>query len=196
MGCGTERYGVGMDDAARTRVVDTVGELFYRDGISATGVSRLVDELGMSKQTLYREFGSKDGLIAAVLEAHGPATLTFFTDGAEARAHEPAEQLVALFEVLAETLTAPGFRGCRFLNAVAELPEADHPGRLAATEHKRALRAWIEQRARRAGLARPRALAAQLLMLFDGALADAQLLDLRPADLIDGAGHLIDAARR
>lgn len=185
-----------MSDGMRERVVDSAGALFYRDGINATGVSRLVDELGMSKQTLYREFGSKDGLIAAVLEAHGPLTLAFFTDGAAARAQEPAEQLLALFEVLAETLTTPDFHGCRFLNAAAELPDADHPGRLAAADHKRALRGWMEQRARRAGLARPRALAAQLLMLFDGALSDAQLLDLRPADVTDGARRLIDAARR
>ena len=54
--------------SARDRILDTVSQLFYRDGYHAVGIDTIVERSGVAKMTLYRHFPSKDDLIAAYLE--------------------------------------------------------------------------------------------------------------------------------
>src|SRR6478735_4271045 len=51
---------------ARQRILNTATDLFYREGINATGVERLASEASVSKRTLYQHFPSK----AAVVEEY------------------------------------------------------------------------------------------------------------------------------
>lgn len=176
-------------------MLESAAALFYRDGIAATGMASLAYELRASKATIYTEFGNKEELVAAALRHHDGPTLAYFVESAAALAADPSEQLVALFAVLAETVDRVDYRGCRFLNAAAELADPGHPARAVISDHKRSLGAWFERTARLGGLARPRALAAQLLMLFDGALAGGVAVEIRSADLVDAAQILVDAHR-
>ena len=43
-------------------------ELFYSRGYDATGVQEIVDRAGVTKPTLYYYFGSKKGLLKAILD--------------------------------------------------------------------------------------------------------------------------------
>src|ERR1700761_3728474 len=52
---------------ARQRILDTAAELFYRDGINATGVERLAAEASVSKRTLYQHFPSKTDVVEEYL---------------------------------------------------------------------------------------------------------------------------------
>ena len=54
---------------ARQRILDTAAELFYRDGINATGVERLAAESSVSKRTLYQHFPSKTAVVEEYLRA-------------------------------------------------------------------------------------------------------------------------------
>ncbi len=56
---------------ARQRILQTAAELFYRDGINATGVERLAAESSVSKRTLYQHFPSKTAVVEEYLRAHG-----------------------------------------------------------------------------------------------------------------------------
>jgi AcrR family transcriptional regulator len=56
------------EPSARERLVKTVLELFYQEGIRAIGIDRVVERSGVSKSPLYRTFASKDELIAAFAE--------------------------------------------------------------------------------------------------------------------------------
>jgi len=53
--------------AAETRqhILDVAEELFYWQGIHATGIDRIVVEAEVAPTTLYRLFGSKDDLMVA-----------------------------------------------------------------------------------------------------------------------------------
>lgn len=44
--------------------------LFYESGYDAVGVQQIVDSAGVSKPTLYYYFGSKQGLLEALLNEH------------------------------------------------------------------------------------------------------------------------------
>ena len=47
---------------ARQRIINTALELFYRQGYLATGINQVIAESGVSKNTFYYYFPSKDDL--------------------------------------------------------------------------------------------------------------------------------------
>lgn len=58
-------------DPVRTRaaILQAATPLLYQRGLDGIGVAELCARIGVSKETLYRHFGTKDGLVAALLEA-------------------------------------------------------------------------------------------------------------------------------
>lgn len=106
---------------ARERILLTAHELFYREGIRATGVDRVIAEAGVAKLTFYRHFPGKNDLVLAVLEHRHTCWMAWF-NAALAR-HRPGNgsALAALVPTVAEWLRDEQFRGCAFLNAVGEL---------------------------------------------------------------------------
>src|SRR5580693_7044872 len=54
--------------ATREHVLAVASELFYWNGIRATGIDRVAAEAGVAPTTLYRVFASKDDLIGAYIE--------------------------------------------------------------------------------------------------------------------------------
>jgi AcrR family transcriptional regulator len=101
---------------ARTRILNAASELFYFDGINATGVGRIATKASVSKRTLYQHFPSKTALVEEYLRQLRQEA------GAETSAEKPKktprEQLLALFDI------ADGddarMRGCPFHNAAVE----------------------------------------------------------------------------
>jgi AcrR family transcriptional regulator len=57
---------VVMDN--RQRILDCAMDLFAKQGYDAVGVQEIVDAAGITKPTLYHYFGSKNGLLQALLE--------------------------------------------------------------------------------------------------------------------------------
>jgi AcrR family transcriptional regulator len=150
-------------------LLDTATELFYERGIGATGVDAVVAASGVSKPTLYAQFGSKSELVAAVLERRHTRRMASLQAALAARAEDPRGRLLAVFDWLADWYVAEGSRGCAFLNAAAELPDPADPGREVARRQKRWTRDYLAGLARQAGLAEPERLGSQLLLLMDGA---------------------------
>src|ERR1700730_3754572 len=100
---------------ARQRILDTAAELFYRDGINATGVERLAAESSVSKRTLYQHFPSKTAVVEEYLRSIEDSVANNPLEGAD---QAPRERLLAVFQAP----TAPGgrLRGCPFHNAAVE----------------------------------------------------------------------------
>ena len=88
---------------------------------------------------------------------------------------------VSVFDALGEWFEHPEFHGCMFINAAAEYQVPDSPILAAAAEHKRHVYAYLQELALEAGLRRPRQLAAQLILLINGAIATAQIDPEAPA---------------
>src|SRR5216683_1073771 len=97
----------------RQRLLDTAGELFYRLGINAAGVDLISREAGVSKRTLYQQFGSKDQLVAESLAAHGASILGLYIPAGD-DASTPRELILAVFEGISVWSASAGFRGCPF----------------------------------------------------------------------------------
>lgn len=156
------------NDEARARILKSAGELFYSEGINTVGVDRISALAPVSKRTLYQRFPTKDDLITEYLKTTGEVTYhSLFSTSAESA--PPVERILDVFRALEEQSTHAEYRGCRFLNAVAELPDASHPAREVALHFKNRMVDFFAQQAARAGAADPRELGEHLLMLLDGA---------------------------
>jgi AcrR family transcriptional regulator len=149
----------------RARILEAVDRLFYRQGIRAVGVDAIAAELGISKKTLYRHFPSKDDLIVAYLEGR-------FRPLPPISDKPPAEQILNNFEWFARSLSrAEDYRGCAFLNALAELGSNDSEASKLAVTFKESRRLWYRDLLSRLGVDDPDGLATQLALLIDGAYA-------------------------
>jgi AcrR family transcriptional regulator len=54
---------------ARDRLLKSAAELFYRDGVGATGIDTITAHAGVAKMSLYNNFASKSELVKAYLDA-------------------------------------------------------------------------------------------------------------------------------
>ena len=105
------------EEITRAKILETIDRLFYRQGIRAVGVDTIVAELGISKKTLYRYFRSKSEMIEAYLRGR---FRPFPVDSDK----PPAEQILSNFAWLERSLSSKKeYRGCAYLNALAELGE-------------------------------------------------------------------------
>jgi AcrR family transcriptional regulator len=180
---------VRAERPARDRILDTASELFYRNGYHAVGIDTIVERSGVAKMTLYRHFPSKDELIAAYLERTN-AEFMAWLETAIAAEDDPRAKLVAAFQATGKLATSTRCLGCTFQGAASEFPEVDHPGHRIALAHKRAVLERFAGLAREAELRDPDGLAAELLLLMDGAWAAARMFGPQ-----NHAGAVAEAAR-
>ena len=147
----------------KERILETADRLFYLQGIRAVGVDTVAAEIGISKRTLYNHFPSKNALISAYLERRFRPV--------PASDKPPAEQILRTFDRLERGFADKGFRGCPFVNAVAEMGAEDHAVRKIAIAFKDSRRAWFRELLLQLDVAHPDELATQLQLLVDGAIA-------------------------
>ena len=160
----TRRGGRG----ARRRILAAAAQLFYFEGINATGVDLIADKASVSKRTLYQHFPSKAALVEEYLhqlrQQGGEAE-----DAVAAPETTPRAQLLALFEL--EDAGEGRMRGCPFHNAAVEaagaMPGVEHIVHL----HKRDYIDGLTELARAAGAADPEMLGNQIALLYEGASA-------------------------
>ena len=152
----------------RDRILRTAHDLFYRDGIRATGIDRVIAESGVAKVTFYRQFPSKDDLILAFLEHRHERWMAWFVDALARHGGTPA----AIAPALAEWLRGADYRGCAFLNSVGELAAALPEVLEATRRHKQDMTAAVARLLKPApGRART---ARALALAIDGAIVQAQ----------------------
>lgn len=157
---------------AHERLVDTAADLFYRHGITNTGVDRIAAESKVSKPTLYAHFRTKDALVAVVLKSQHSRRRSEVE--AYLASHEAPDGRwpLLVFDWLEQWHGGEGGRGCAFVNASAELSgPAASESRACAAAHKRWWRGLLTELCARAGADRPGELADALCLLMDGANA-------------------------
>ena len=147
----------------KERILQTADRLFYLDGIRAVGVDTIAAEIGISKRTLYNHFPSKDALISAYLQRR------FVQPKPSDKS--PVEQILGTFDSLERRFAARDFRGCPFVNAVAELGAEDRSVKKIAVEFKESRRVWFRDLLIQLGVADAEGLATQLTLLVDGSIA-------------------------
>ena len=164
---------------ARERLLRAAAELFYSDGVAATGIEAITAKAGVAKMSLYNNFSSKADLVDAYLQGR----CREWQDVYRARVKTsgtPRQRILAVFDAYIDHAALAydwGFRGCGLLNAAAELP-AGHPGRATVAgqkeEAEQLFRDNLAAMALPEGMT-PEAMAEHLSFILEGAMARAGL---------------------
>lgn len=157
----------------RDRLLDAADRLFYREGVRAVGIDRVLAEADAAKASLYQHFGCKDQLVASYLERRT----------VDARANieayladtPPSQRALKFFDWVVAWAESKDFRGCPLQHTVTELTDAAHPARAVAYGQ----REWFTERflewTMAAGVNDAKATARALIVLFDGAVAGSEV---------------------
>lgn len=159
----------------KEKILKAATELFYRQGIKATGVDAIVKEANTTKMSLYKYFPSKDELVVAFLRQRDADFSAWFIDQVNSKADTPQAKLLAIFDVIDEWMVIPEFRGCAFINAAAEFPLEGNPVHQVSAEFYDNFRSYIAGLARECGAKSPEILALQLSLLIEGAIVSEQM---------------------
>ncbi|PYE29968.1 TetR family transcriptional regulator [Rhizobium sp. PP-WC-1G-195] len=157
-----------MKTSIAHQILASASTLFYREGIRAVGIDRIIEEANVAKATLYRHFPSKDHLVAAYLQDRHERVLRSLHD-VLTTVVPPRDQVEAIFLRLHEKADSQEFRGCAFALAVAEHGESERVTTIART-HKAAV-GDIFLRVLAQVTAAPEQPAAHLALLYEGALS-------------------------
>jgi len=174
----------------RDRILVAAGDLFHKHGIRGVGVEAIAEAAGTNKMTLYRYFDSKDELIAEWVRGMLAHKEEEWKDLSAAHAGDPQGLLQDWSRRTAAKLRAMEERGSALGNALAELPDPEHPARRAiqefkVREHKRVVRLCKDS-----GFQNPNLAANLFSMLLEGAHSCVQCVGMRQFG--EHLVHLVD----
>jgi AcrR family transcriptional regulator len=151
----------------RTAVIE-----FRRRGLEGINTSELQRLAGVSQMTLPRAFGSKRELQRAAVERWSQQWRADLARERSARPRGGRDPLLRLFDVLARWVREDGYLGSFVTNALATAPDREDLRAVAVTHHRELL-ALLSDLAAKAGVRDPQTMAAELVVLVDGALTAA-----------------------
>ena len=176
---------------ARDRLLKAAAELFYANGVGATGIDTITARAGVAKMSLYNNFASKADLVHAYLQNRFEEWQTRLTEALKS-ASTPEERVLAVFDSYvgyAGLAYEWGFRGCGLLNAAAELSVGDPSREIVAFQKQEVERLFHQYLLELApdDAARAKEAAEHLSFVLEGAMARAGL---------DGHDARLKTARR
>jgi AcrR family transcriptional regulator len=187
-------------EKTREHILAVADKLFYSDGIRATGIDTLAARAEVAPTTLYRQFASKDDLVAAYVERCSERYTAVLRAATSPEAGTARDRILAAFDAFAAEISSGSCRGCPFLMVLAEYPDPESPAHAKAAEHKAWLRALFHELVRELAsttqLHDPDALADQLALVAEGVYGSVQALGptgpaahgrATAAALVDGA---------
>lgn len=159
-------------------LLEIAADLFYTQGFHATGIKQIIEAAGIAKGTFYSHYKSKDEIGLAWLRRRHHQWNGMLHEHLAGLKQTPRAQLLGLYSFLEEWMQNCNYRGCAFLNALSELPLADHPMREEIRNHKQDLRELIHDMVKAHFTAKTpaqrRLLADQIFLSFEGAIVESQ----------------------
>ena len=182
----------------RQRILDAADDLFRRVGIRGVGVEAIAEAAGTNKMTLYRHFETWRDLNIQLPRGIVEKKEAELGEIVAAHPGDPEAQLVDWSRRVARKFAEAEERGSALGNALAELPERDHPARRVIDEHRRREHAWVLGTCRNAGFPEADLAADQFYMLLEGAKACVSCIGLKRVGehLMKSVDALIAARKR
>lgn len=156
----------------KRRIVEVAYEQFYSVGFMRAGVDAIAEAACVTKRTLYYHFESKDGLVAAVLEAQHQLAFERIQRWARKVSGSAGDMVESLFAEFGRWARKPTWRGSGFTRIAMELADLPgHPARGIAKRHKAAVESILVGKLMEAGVAHPQEAARQVMLLVEGSMA-------------------------
>lgn len=158
----------------RSEIIRVAIRLFSDRGFAAVRMDDIARQAALSRRTLYKYFGTKEGLTAAAVREYGTQWRHWLFGAVDDAAEISSRRLPVLFDVLHMALQGETLRQDLITRALFEFPDKAHPAHKAASAHQQALRKYLHRLARYEGRFKnvtPGHLTPALELLFEGVLA-------------------------
>src|SRR5215469_4205640 len=159
----------------RDHLLAIAQRVFCETGFHAVSVDAILEEAGVARMTLYKNFGSREELLVATLKREDRMFRQWLVSGVEAQSDHSQDRILGLFDALHDGFASEGYYGCAFIRASVEYPAPAHPVHRAAREHKEMIRSYLRGLVAEVEGADPMTLSEQLYLLFEGAITASQL---------------------
>lgn len=166
------KAGRPLDAAKRAAIVDTAAHLFFHHGYAATAIEQVAADAGVSKVTIYNQFGDKRALFTAAVECECEKMRGHFSMDAMPQG-TIRERMTAIGEAIFAFLFRPEMM--QFERRIAAETEADPAIGIAFLEAgpwrmKQAFGAWLshETEAGELAIADPMLAAEQFVSMCKG----------------------------
>jgi len=182
----------------RERILVAAGDLFHKHGIRGVGVEAIAEAAKTNKMTLYRYFGSKDDLIAEWVRGIVAHKEEEWKDLTANHVGDPAGLLQDWSRRTAAKLREMEERGSTLGNALAELPDPEHPARRVIQEYKLRSHKRVVRLCKAAGFQNPARSADLFSMLIEGAHSCVQCIGMRQIGehLVQVVDLMVENSRR
>ncbi|HET9775045.1 MAG TPA: TetR/AcrR family transcriptional regulator [Gemmatimonadaceae bacterium] len=182
----------------RERILVAAGDLFHKQGIRGVGVEAIAEAAGTNKMTLYRHFDSKDELIAEWVRGMVAHKEEEWSDLTAKHADDPQGLLQDWSRRTAAKLKVLEERGSALGNALAELPDPEHPARRVIQEYKVREHKRVVRLCKAAGFVNPTLAANLFSMLLEGAHSCVQCVGMGRfgGDLVQLVDLMVENARQ
>lgn len=160
-------------------ILEIASRLFYQQGFAATGIKQIIDEADIAKGTFYSHFASKEELGLAWLRSRHELWTDWFEDAIR-DIDKPGKKILATFDFIEKWLVAYDYRGCAFINTMAEVPDYESPLRKEVADHKRILHERFQAlavehfKSKKVSASKARQTGSTIYLLFEGAIIEAQ----------------------
>lgn len=171
-------------------IVSCASRVFDLNGFRGVGVDAVLAPSGASTRTLYKHFGSRDGLVLSVLVQRHSEFME------RLKGSSAADEIGDLFIQLRIWLEERGARGCMLLRARSEYSEANPQIVETVRGQKEEFLAEIGLRVARTLGYQSALLTRQIWLLFEGATAAASVQDLHVIEDAELAASELLAAER
>lgn len=162
----------------KERILETACRLFYKQGYNNTGINQILEEAKVAKASLYQHYGSKEDVGLAYLKAARVEWFEGLDQWTKAKS-TPLKKILACFDFLEYVLRINEFRGCKFINMLAELADSNEVMQKEVLAHKAKLREYIRNLVKEA---LPEAVsgttdsvADAVYLLFEGAIVESKI---------------------
>jgi len=152
----------------RDRIFEAASRLFYEHGIRAVGVDAIVQAADTNKMSFYRNYASKEELVAQYLRAQAAEYFRWWDETVAEYKGQPRRQIEALFDAFAQHARDYCPRGCALANAAVEFGEHDTLVSQIVSEHKAESRRRLRKLAREMQARDPDVLGDALMLLMEG----------------------------
>lgn len=170
----------------KERILDKALDLFANQGYNSTGINQIISEANVAKASFYQHFKSKEDLCVAFLEARHK----YWFDQLYNFTNEKTDlksKIISSFDFLIHMNSKENFRGCSFLNILAEIPSNNTKILKVIQEHKKDLMDYFSS------LVRDENISQHIYLLFESSIMESKMF--KSNELIERSkmivGHLV-----
>jgi len=101
----------------RDHLLAVAQRMFCETGFHAVSVDAILEEAGVARMTLYKNFGSKEELVAT-LKCEDRMFRQWLVSAVEAQSDHSQDRIPGLSDALHDRLASEGYYGCAFILAI------------------------------------------------------------------------------